>query len=45
MPGTWSEACAILSTALAIGRQAPEVALAGARARLDAAPARVAAGA
>ncbi|MGH1589487.1 hypothetical protein ACRBEV_15440 [Methylobacterium phyllosphaerae] len=37
VPGTWSEACAILSTALAIGRQAPEVALAGAQARLDAA--------
>jgi hypothetical protein len=37
VPGTWIQACAILEAALAIGRQAPDIALAGARARLDAA--------
>ncbi|AIQ90417.1 MULTISPECIES: hypothetical protein [Methylobacterium] len=35
--GTWSQACAILDEALAIGRQAPEIALVGARQRMDAA--------
>jgi len=35
--GTWIEACAILDITLAIGRQAPEIALVGARERLDAA--------
>lgn len=39
-PGTWAQACAILDTALAIGRQAPIIALVGARRRLDAARAR-----
>ncbi|MBN6824474.1 hypothetical protein JRF84_33465, partial [Methylobacterium organophilum] len=39
--GTWGEACAILADVLAIGRQAPEIALAGARQRLDAARAGV----
>lgn len=38
--GTWSQACAILETTLSLGRQAPEIALAGARERLDAARAR-----
>jgi hypothetical protein len=38
--GTWAEACAILDATLAIGRQAPEIAVAGARQRLDAARAR-----
>lgn len=37
VPGTWEQACAILDLTLAIGRQAPEIALAGARKRLDAA--------
>ncbi|WP_216072580.1 hypothetical protein, partial [Acinetobacter nosocomialis] len=37
--GTWAEACAILDGVLAIGQQAPEIALAGARERLDAAKA------
>ncbi|WP_331290326.1 hypothetical protein [Methylobacterium radiotolerans] len=41
MPGTWGAACAILDGVLAIGRQAPEIALVGARQRLDAARARV----
>lgn len=40
LPGTWARACAILDAALAIGRQAPEIELAGARERLDAARAR-----
>jgi hypothetical protein len=40
VPGTWAQACAILEAALAIGRQAPEIELAGARQRLDAARAR-----
>jgi hypothetical protein len=35
--GTWDQACAILDAALGLGRQAPEIALAGARQRLDAA--------
>jgi hypothetical protein len=35
--GTWSLACAILEATLGLGRQAPEIALAGARERLDAA--------
>jgi hypothetical protein len=42
LPGTWAQACVILDAALAIGRQAPEIALAGARERLDAARAAVA---
>ncbi len=37
MPDTWLRACAILDAALSIGMQAPEIALAGARERLDAA--------
>ncbi|MEL6059728.1 MULTISPECIES: hypothetical protein [unclassified Methylobacterium] len=37
--GTWGEACAILDATLTIGRQAPEIAVAGARERLDAAKA------
>jgi hypothetical protein len=37
VPGTWAQACAVLEAALAIGRQAPEIELAGARQRLDAA--------
>lgn len=37
--GTWAEACAILDATLMIGRQASEIAVAGARARLDAAKA------
>jgi hypothetical protein len=41
VPGTWEQACAILEAALALGRQAPEIALAGARQRLDAARAVV----
>ncbi|MGT2484943.1 hypothetical protein ACU4GA_00405 [Methylobacterium oryzae CBMB20] len=41
VPGTWGAACAILDGVLAIGRQAPEIALVGARQRLDAARARV----
>ncbi|SDO04527.1 hypothetical protein SAMN05216360_11433 [Methylobacterium phyllostachyos] len=35
--GTWAEACAILDATLTIGRQAPEIAVNGARERLDAA--------
>jgi hypothetical protein len=35
--GTWDQACAILDAVLGLGRQAPEIALAGARQRLDAA--------
>ncbi|MGT2481372.1 hypothetical protein ACU4GR_26805 [Methylobacterium oryzae CBMB20] len=42
VPGTWEQACAILDLTLAIGRQAPEIALAGARKRLDAARAMAA---
>ena len=41
LTGTWAEACTILAEALAIGRQAPEIAVAGARQRMDAARARV----
>ncbi|MCJ2090343.1 hypothetical protein MKK88_30805 [Methylobacterium sp. E-005] len=37
VPGTWAEACAILDATLMVGRQAPEIAVAGARERLDAA--------
>ncbi|MCJ2052704.1 hypothetical protein [Methylobacterium sp. J-070] len=43
LPGTWEQACAILASALAIGRQAPEIPLTGARRRLDAARATAAA--
>ena len=43
VPGTWAQACAILDTALAVGRQAPEIPVAGARQRLDKARTRVAA--
>jgi len=39
MAGIWAEACAILNATLTIGRQAPEIAVAGARERLDAAKA------
>jgi len=39
MAGIWAEACAILDATLTIGRQAPEIAVAGARERLDAAKA------
>ena len=35
--GMWAEACAILDATLTVGRQAPEIAVAGARERLDAA--------
>ncbi|MGU3420517.1 hypothetical protein [Methylobacterium sp. D54C] len=41
LTGTWAEACTILAETLAIGRQAPEIAVAGARQRMDAARARV----
>ena len=41
VPDTWARACTILDAALAIGRQAPEIDLIGARARLDAARARI----
>jgi hypothetical protein len=41
VPDVWARACAILDDALAIGRQAPEIDLRGARARLDAARGRV----
>jgi hypothetical protein len=43
LPGTWVQACAILDAALAIGRQAPDIALMGARQRLDEARANAAA--
>ncbi|TXN71910.1 hypothetical protein FV228_10405, partial [Methylobacterium sp. WL18] len=41
VPDTWARACTILDAALAIGRQAPEIDLVGARARLDAARAGI----
>ncbi|MCJ2071972.1 hypothetical protein MKK75_24750 [Methylobacterium sp. J-030] len=43
VPGTWIEACTILDAALAIGRQAPDIAVVGARQRLDAVRALVSA--